>query len=86
MRIKGIKHEKQGVIFDMDGLLVNSEELYWKANIQASKEYNLGIPDDSYLTLVGASVKSMDDFYAKYFASDEVRRAFVKRTDDLVWQ
>lgn len=48
----------------MDGLLVNSEELYWKANIQASKEYNLGIPDDSYLTLVGASVKSMDDFYA----------------------
>lgn len=86
MQIKGIKHEKQGVIFDMDGLLVNSEELYWKANIQASKEYNLGIPDDSYLTLVGASVKSMDDFYAKYFASDEVRRAFVKRTDDLVWQ
>mgnify|MGYP002578858479 CR=1 FL=1 len=26
------------------------------------------------------------NFYEKYFPSDEVRQAFVKRTDDLVWE
>ena len=86
MRVEGLKTDKQGVIFDMDGLLVNSEELYWQANIQAAREYKLGISDDTYLGLVGASVKAMDDFYEKYFPSDEVRQAFVKRTDDLVWE
>ena len=86
MRVAGLKMDKQGVIFDMDGLLVNSEELYWQANIQAAREYKLGISDDAYLDLVGASVKAMDAFYEKYFPNDEVRQAFVKRTDDLVWE
>lgn len=86
MRVAGLKTDKQGIIFDMDGLLVNSEELYWQANIQAAREYKLGISDDAYLDLVGASVKAMDAFYEKYFPSDEVRQAFVKRTDDLVWE
>ena len=67
MRVAGLKTDKQGVIFDMDGLLVNSEELYWQANIQAAREYKLGISDDAYLDLVGASVKAMDAFYEKYF-------------------
>lgn len=35
MRVKGIKDEIKGIIFDLDGLLVNSEKLYWEANIQA---------------------------------------------------
>lgn len=46
----------------MDGLLVNSEKLYWDANIQAAEEEDLGTPRDAYLKLTGATVKEMQDF------------------------
>ncbi|MDN6039401.1 MAG: HAD family phosphatase, partial [Lactobacillus sp.] len=36
MQVKEIKDDIKGIILDMDGLLVNSEELYWQANIQAA--------------------------------------------------
>ena len=86
MKINGIDAEINGILFDMDGLLVNSENLYWKANIQAAKEANLGIPDDTYLKLVGSTNNDMQDFYQKYFSGDEQRDCFIKRTDELVWQ
>lgn len=86
MKVKGLTKEIKGVIFDMDGLLVNSERLYWRANIQAAREAHLPIPDDSYLKLVGASSKEMQAFYHRYFANSQLRDEFIKRTDDLVWQ
>ncbi|RVU70317.1 MULTISPECIES: HAD family phosphatase [Lactobacillus] len=86
MRVQGISDDIKGIIFDLDGLLVNSEELYWQANIQAAEEANLPIPRDSYLKLAGASVKEMEAFYHKYFKTTVERDKFIKRTDDLVWQ
>lgn len=86
MRVEGIKDDIQGIIFDMDGLLVNSEKLYWDANIQAAEEAKLGTPRDAYLKLTGASVDEMENFYHKYFKTDADRDRFIKRTDDLVWQ
>lgn len=86
MKVKNIEPKIKGIIFDMDGLLVDSENLYWKANIIAAKEANLGIPEDSYLKLAGATVREMENFYHKYFDTAEERDRFIKRTDDLVWQ
>lgn len=86
MRVDGINDDIKGIIFDMDGLLVNSEKLYWDANIQAAEEEKLGTPRDAYLKLTGATVKEMQDFYHKYFKTDADRDRFIKRTDDLVWQ
>ena len=86
MQVKGLVGNIKGVIFDLDGLLVNSEKLYWQANIQAAQEAKLDIPEDSYLKLTGATAKDMQNFYHKYFASEIERDAFIKRTDDLVWQ
>lgn len=86
MRVNGINDDIKGIIFDMDGLLVNSEKLYWDANIQAAEEEKLGTPRDAYLKLTGATVKDMQDFYHKYFKTDADRDRFIKRTDDLVWQ
>lgn len=86
MRVEGIKEDIKGILFDLDGLLVNSEKLYWDANIQAAQEAKLGMPRDTYLKLTGASVKVMQAFYHKYFKTLEDRDRFIKRTDDLVWQ
>lgn len=86
MRVKGIAAEIKGVLFDMDGLLVNSENLYWQANIQAAKEAKLKLADDTYLKLVGSTNNDMQHFYQQYFQSDEQRQQFIKRTDELVWQ
>lgn len=85
MKIAGINDEINGILFDMDGLLVNSENLYWKANIQASKEAGLNTPDDMYLKLVGSTINDMADFYHHYFQTDTDRTRFIKRTDELVW-
>lgn len=86
MQVEGIDEEIKAVIFDLDGLLVNSERLYWQANIQAAQEYHLNTPKDAYLQLAGATAKEMEDFYHKYFKTKEERDDFIKRTDDLVWQ
>lgn len=86
MRIKNSTGEINGALFDMDGLLVNSENLYWQANIQASHEAKLKTPDDMYLKLVGSTNNDMQNFYDKYFETNEQRNHFIKRTDELVWQ
>lgn len=86
MQVQGINDEIKGILFDLDGLLVNSEKLYWDSNIQAAKEAKLDIPEESYLKLIGATVQEMQDFYHKYFKTTAERDRFIKRTDDLVWQ
>lgn len=86
MRVQGIDEEIKGILLDMDGLLVNSENLYWRANIQAAKEEHLGTSDDTYLKLVGSTTSNMRKFYRKYFATEKQRVNFIKRTDELVWK
>lgn len=86
MKLRGNNDEIKCVLFDLDGLLVNSEKLYWDANIQAAREENLPIPEDSYLKNIGASVKAIGEFYHKYFATTEAKDKYIERTDEIVDQ
>ncbi|WEV42906.1 HAD family phosphatase [Lactobacillus sp. ESL0684] len=86
MRVKGIDKEITGILFDMDGLLINSENLYWQANIQAAQEAGLNMPDDTYLKLVGSTTNDMQDFYHRYFKNQDQKQQFIDRTNELVKQ
>ena len=48
--------------------------------ISLLKEANLDIPDDSYLKLVGSSVKEMEEFYHQHFKTEADRDKFIKRS------
>ncbi|APT19089.1 hydrolase [Amylolactobacillus amylotrophicus DSM 20534] len=86
MRVDGIIDDLNGVIFDMDGLLVNSEELYEKANQIAARNAGLDLPADFYETLSGSSLLGVQAFFDEHFDSQEAIDAFIKETDDMVWQ
>ena len=43
----------EAIIFDMDGLMIDTEILYIKACKRASFEYGLNIPDEVFLEMVG---------------------------------
>jgi len=46
---------KKAVIFDMDGVLVNTEPIGYKASTAMYKSLNITVPDDVYATFIGSS-------------------------------
>jgi beta-phosphoglucomutase len=46
------------VIFDMDGVVVNTEPIAYKANGELFKSLNIIVPDDVYATFIGSSDKN----------------------------
>ena len=57
----------KAVIFDMDGVVVNTEPIGYKANQQLYKSLNITVPDDVYGTFIGNSdkmiVQKLKDLY-----------------------
>ena len=53
---------KKCVLFDLDGVVINSEPLYEKATLNLMKEHNVNIPEPDWKSLHGLSEK---DFYRK---------------------
>jgi len=49
---------KKAVIFDMDGVVVNTEPIGYKANGALFKSLNITVPDDVYATFIGSSDKN----------------------------
>jgi len=49
---------KKAVIFDMDGVIVNTEPIANKANGELFKSLNITVPDDVYASFIGSSDKN----------------------------
>lgn len=47
------------VIFDMDGVVVNTEPIGYRANQEMYKALNITVPDDVYATFIGNSDKNI---------------------------
>ena len=48
----------KAVIFDMDGVVVNTEPIGYQANGELFKSLNIVVPDDVYATFIGSSDKN----------------------------
>jgi len=48
----------KAVIFDMDGVVVNTEPIGYKANGELFKSLNITVPDEVYATFIGSSDKN----------------------------
>ncbi|KRN29344.1 HAD-superhydrolase, subIA, variant 3 family protein [Lactobacillus selangorensis] len=78
----------QAVIFDMDGLMFDSENLYLQANIAAGHELGLSVSKADYQKLIGTPDATMRAFYEQHFASQAQADQFIQLTyqkvDELV--
>lgn len=72
----------QGVIFDMDGLMFDSEKLYYQANLTAAKTMQLSFPTSFYQQFIGAS----DGHMMQLLIDALGERAQAKRFVNLTYQ
>ncbi len=71
---------KKGFIFDMDGVIIDSEPLHLKAVEMVLKEHSLDITDDELYTYIGISnIKMWTDFKKKYIIESEIEELLKKQ-------
>lgn len=58
------------IIFDMDGVLIDSERISFKCFKEAFKEYNYEIDEKFYLMLIGRTVNSIKELMKKEYGAD----------------
>lgn len=59
-----------GIIFDMDGVLIDSERRSFKCFEEVFKEYNYRIDKEFYLKLIGRNVNSIKEIMMKEYGED----------------
>lgn len=88
--MKGMKDMTniKAVIFDMDGVLIDTERVSFKAYEKILKEYNYEISNEFYLTLLGRNIQSTKirfiEEYGKDFPFDEIYKKKSKLATDTI--
>lgn len=71
------------VIFDMDGLMFNTETLYYRANQAAADEMGLPFSWDYFERFVGSSEQALYTSLTETFSSDKKARHFILRSAEI---
>jgi HAD superfamily hydrolase (TIGR01509 family) len=81
MHIMKPKTNFQAIIFDMDGLMVDTEKLYWEALDQVAASYNIySISDETRIKMMGRMpIESMKVFGEELKISDPAEELLAKR-------
>ena len=58
--MKGILRHKQVIVFDFDGLLVNTEEIYWDGWKFSFQENNISVSNQLISSFTGKSIEEVD--------------------------
>ncbi|GAF40576.1 HAD superfamily hydrolase [Agrilactobacillus composti DSM 18527 = JCM 14202] len=74
----------KGIIFDMDGLMFNSERLYLQANLKAGVTMGIPVTEAEYQELVGASEVEAENFNKSHFKNTQQQAEFFALTEDYV--
>jgi len=71
------------VLFDMDGLLFDTEKLYYRANQAAADEMGLPFSWDYFLQFVGSSEYALYESLIEKFGDEKTARRFILRSEQF---
>jgi len=82
------KYEIELVIFDMDGVMFDTEKIAHRSWKKLSKKYNYNIDDDIFKKTVGLDIKSTRQVYKKHFGAnfpfEKMKNEEVKMMKDCI--
>lgn len=78
--------KRQAILFDMDGVTLDTEPLYQKAEIRLFKEYGVNIPKEDWKLFPGCSEKTFYDLSMARYDIKEERGKFISKGRDFVLQ
>lgn len=73
------------VIFDMDGVLVDSEPVHLKAYVQHFKELNIKFSEDFYHSFIGSSTKNIYNHIKERYQLSQSAEALIIRKRELFY-
>src|SRR5699024_2342076 len=79
----GKMHTLTTVVFDMDGLLFDTERLYYKANQAAADEMGLPFSWEYFEGFVGSSEYALYKSLTETFRSEQTARKFILRSEEF---
>ena len=73
----------EGIIFDMDGVILDSEKALMDVWIELAKKYNLKNIEEVYLKCTGANVNKTKEILLDFYGFDFPYDKYAKETSDL---
>lgn len=77
---------KKAVIFDMDGLMFDTERVVYEANIAAFAEQNIELSEKEYFTFIGRTDAEIQAEFRRLAGSDEIGDKIWDRANNKYWE